>query len=82
MAVMNVRIVRMLVRHGLMPVKVRVRFVAIPVGIMRVLMMLIMRVRMGVFQQLMCMLMIMRFGQVQPYAQGHQRASPPEMSAR
>ena len=62
--VMNVRIVRMFVRDGLMPVKVRVRFAAIPVGIMGMLMMFIMRVRMLMFQRLVRVLMVMRLCQV------------------
>ncbi len=62
--VMNVRIVRMFVRDGLMPVKVRVRLAAIPVGIMGVLMMFIMRVQMLVLQRLVRVLMIMRLCQV------------------
>ncbi len=64
MPVMNVRVVRMLVRQRLMPVQMHMGLAAIPVNIMRMLMMLIMGMRVLMFQGLVRVLMIMRLCQV------------------
>lgn len=61
---MNIRIVRMLVRDGFVPMSMRMRLSAIPVDLMVMLVMLIMRVSVRVFEQLVRVFMIVRFGQV------------------
>src|SRR3954468_19307973 len=48
----QVRIMRMRMEHGLVPVQVRMRFGAVPLGTMRVLVVLVMRMQVLVFQRL------------------------------
>lgn len=79
MPVMNVRIVRMLVRDHFMPVWMHMGFAAIPYKIMRMLMVLVMTVRMLVLHCFMRVLMLVSLGQMQPDTQGHQCARPPKM---
>ncbi len=79
---MNVRVMRMLVRDWFVPVRVRMRFAAIPIELMGMLMMFVMRMSMLMLDRLVRVFMLMRLSQVQPDAEGHQRTGPPEMRAR
>jgi hypothetical protein len=57
------------------------RLVAIPVEIMRMLVMGIVRVQVLVFQQFMRVLVFVPFTDMQPYAERHQCACDPEADA-
>jgi hypothetical protein len=70
MAVMEVRIVWMLVAHGLVPMRMRMRLCHRPV--MRMLVMRIMHVAVLVLNRLMNMLMVMAFGKVKPNTDRHE----------
>ena len=82
MPVMNVRVVRMLVRQHLMPVGMRVRLSGVPGKGMRVLVVLVMRMPVAVLQRLMTVFVFMPLANVQPDADGHQRSGYPEEWAR
>ena len=70
--VMDIRIVRMRVSERRMDVQVSVRFGAIPIGFMAMLVVGVVNVRMRVLQALVQMQMLVHFGQVQPHAPCHQ----------
>ncbi|MNV93663.1 hypothetical protein D3C71_1883770 [compost metagenome] len=82
MAVMNVRVMRMLVRQHLMPVGMRVRLRCVPSKGMRVLMVLVMRMPVAVLQRLMAVFVLMPLADMQPDANCHQRGGRPEEWAR
>ena len=69
--VMDIRIVRMRVSERRVDVQVSVRFGAIPIGFMAMLVVGVVNVRMGVLQALVHMQMHVHFGQVQPHAPCH-----------
>ena len=70
--VMDIRIVRMRVSERRVDVQVSVRFGAIPIGFMAMLVVGVVNVRMRVLQALVQMQMLVHFGQVQPHAPCHQ----------
>ncbi len=72
MPVMNVRVVRMTMHQLRMPMPMRVRLAGRISRSMRVLMMLVMDVRVFVFQSLMPVFMFVPFREVQPHPQAHQ----------
>jgi len=76
--VMQVRVVRMPVHEPLVRVLVRVRLDAVPIGLMRVLMMLVMDVPVRVGQRLVLVKMHVTLGKVQPHAGSHQHGGDPE----
>jgi len=67
-AVVDVREVRVAVHHGPMPVRVRMRFPAVPLELMVVVVMLVVRVAVGVVQRLVGMRVLVPLAHVQPYA--------------
>ena len=69
---------RMAVRQRRMGVLVGVRFVAVPVEIVRVLVVFIVYVAMRVGDRLMGMQVLVALGQVQSYARAHQDGGCPE----
>lgn len=82
MPMMDVRKMRMLMSQGLMPMQMAVRLVAIPLEIMRVLVMQVVNVWMGVFEWLMRVLMLVTLGQMQPNPNPHQGGGDPERRRR
>ena len=72
--VMCVRVVRVLVLERGMVVRVAVRFFAIPLEIVFVLMVFIVPMGVRVRHRMMNVLVYMLFCQVQPYAYGHECA--------
>ena len=78
---MDVREMRMPVLEWFMLMEMHMRLAAIPVEIMRMLMMLVMRVRMFMCHRFMRVLMLMVFCQMQPHAKRHERTRPPETEA-
>ena len=69
---MDIRIVRVRVSERRMDVQVSVRFGAIPIGFMAMLVVGVVNVRMRVLQAVVQMQMLVHFGQVQPHAPCHQ----------
>ena len=78
MAVVQVRIMRMAVHQGLVPMNVRMRLPAIPVRSVGMLVMQVVRVRVRVLERLVDMLVLMALAYVQPHARGHQGRGRPE----
>lgn len=78
MPVMNIRKVRMLVHHRLVPVPMLVGLLAGPRERMLVLVVIVVDMPMTVFHRLVHMFMLMMLGEVQPYAPGHQGGGEPE----
>ena len=76
--VVNVWVVRVLVREHLVLMGVDVRLPAIPWKVMRVQVVRVVRVTVSVGQWLMRMVVLMAFLDVQPHTEGHQRCSGPE----
>jgi len=72
MRVMHVRQVRVPMSHWLVLVRMRMRFAGRVRSYMGVSVMDVMHMRMCMNESLVKMLMLMMFGQVQPYANGHQ----------
>ena len=68
MAMMNVGKVRMLVRYFGMVVRVSMRLLFIPAGVVNVLMVIIVPMRMSVCERFMGVEVVVPFGQVQPDA--------------
>jgi hypothetical protein len=75
-AVMEVRVVRVLVGHPLVAMSVGMGFAAWIVEAMRMLMMNVVKVPMLVLDGLVLMLMLMNFKQVQPHTDCHQNSAP------
>ena|SRR5438477_464651 len=75
---MDIRIMRVAVYQGLVPMEVRVGLGDIPGKIVCVPMMLVMRVSMCVRERLVRMRVRVSFAQMQPYAEGHQSGGGPE----
>ena len=73
MPVMNIRVVRVLVRHGLVAVRVRVRLFTGPCPGVLMLMMRVVRVWVSVLKRLVRMLVLMPLAHMQPNAQRHER---------
>ena len=78
MPVVDIREMRMTMRHRRMLMRMCVWFCPIPWHVMRVLMMLVVNMVVGVIHGLVPVLMAMTFRQVQPHAQRHQRGGDPE----
>ena len=78
MPMMNVREVRMLVRHRRVLVFMRMRFLHVPHEVVRMLVMLVVYMGMGVFHWLVRVFMLVPLGQMQPHPQRHKGASSPE----
>ena len=78
MLVMDVRIMRMTVSQRRVGVLVGVRFMSVPVEIVRVLVVFIVYVSVGVRDRRVGVQVLVPFGQVQPYARTHQRRGQPE----
>ena len=78
MAVVNIRIMRMFVAEGLMNVKMIMRFAAIPIQVMLVLMMGIVSMPMAVGECFMNMFVFVTFGQMQPDSHRHQDRRQPK----
>ena len=74
----NIREMRVLVRHGLVSMPMAVRFLAIPSKVMRMLVVLVMSVRMRVLQRFVGVFMVMPFTQMQPDTQAHQGTGQPK----
>ena len=74
----DVRVMRMLVRQGKVGMLMTVWFGAIPRRLMRVLMVRIVHMAMCMYQRLMGVLVCVPLGQVQPHPQRHEGASSPE----
>jgi hypothetical protein len=66
--VVDVRIVRMLVRQRFMPMRMGVRFIAIPGKFVPMPVMLVVLMAMGMLQRLVRMPMLMPFADMQPDA--------------
>src|SRR5512145_1807628 len=75
---MNIGIVRMRVRDGLVPMRMDVRLAAVPFEVMLMPVMLVVRMRMGMGQRLVRMPVLVPLGEVQPDAAAHERRSDPE----
>lgn len=74
----DIRKMRVLVRHGVVRMVVTVGLRAIPLRLMLMLVVLIVYVLMHVLQWLVGMLMFVPFGQVQPDTNAHKYACQPE----
>lgn len=70
---MDVRKVRMLMHHHLVPVRVLMRLVPVPREIVFVLVMHVVRVPMAMLHRLMHMFVLVMLGEVQPHTPAHQR---------
>ncbi len=80
MLVMNVRIMRMAMRDGLVLMQVSMRFCAIPGDGVSMLMVFVVHVRVIVVQRLVGMHMVVAFREVKPDARRHQHGRNPEGS--
>ena len=78
MPVMQIRIVRMRVPHRLVAMEMRVWFVAIPVEIVFMLVMIVVGVRVFVIKRFVLVFVLVVLADVQPDADAHQRARDPE----
>ncbi len=78
MPVVDVRKMRMLVHQHPVFVPVFMGFAHLRFGSMRMLVMLVMDMRMGMFERVMPVLVLMMLGQVQPDAPAHQPGRQPE----
>ncbi len=78
MPVVDVRVVWMLVRQHLVPMRVHVRLLSIPRDAVLMPMMFIVKVLMGMLERLMRVLVLMPLFDVKPDPEGHQRAGRPE----
>jgi hypothetical protein len=72
--VMHVRRMRMLMRHRLMAVRMRVWLSRRVIGRVCMTVVAVMHMRVRVLHRLVAMRMLMTFGQVQPYAARHQQS--------
>ena len=75
---MQIRIVRMRVPHRLVAMEMRVWFVAIPVEIVFMLVMIVVGVRVFVIKRFVLVFVLVVLADVQPDADTHQRARDPE----
>jgi hypothetical protein len=80
--VMDIREMRMRVRHGCMAVRMGMRLVAVPREVVLVLVMRVVPVTMRVLERIVRVRMLMTFANVQPHAERHQRCSDPEKRRR
>ena len=78
MAVVDVRVVRMLVSQRPMPVGMHVGFVAFPGEVMLMLVVIVVAMRMRVRERLVGVDVLVPLPQVQPDAGCHQRCRDPE----
>ena len=76
--VMQIRIMRMGVFQRRVDVRMGVRFDAVPCGIVGVLVVIVVRVAMIVFERFMLVCVRMALADVQPHADSHQCAGNPE----
>jgi len=76
--VVNVRVVRMLVRQRFMPMRMRVWFATLPGKFVLMPVMLVMVVVVSMLQRLVRVLVLMPFANMQPDAKRHQRRGNPE----
>ena len=81
MSVVNIREMRMAVGEGMVLVFMRLGLLPIPAQIMPMLVMLIVGMRVAVFQRLMNMFMFMPLREVKQHANAHQSASEPKNGA-
>ena len=79
---MYVRHVRMAVYRGVVPVRMGMRFAAIPIEVMTMPMMLVMDMFMGVRHGFVRMKVRMALCQMQPDSRSHQHAGCPKPRAR
>ena len=77
-SVVNIRKMRMLVRHGDMTMPVLMRLVIVPIEIVKMLMVFVVDMPMTVFHWLMHVSVLMMLRQVQPDAHAHQARCQPE----
>ena len=82
MPVMDVRVVRMLVRHAFVAMRMRVGLLAIPFKAVLVLVVVVMAVAVSVLETLVRMFMLMPLAHVQPHAERHECRRQPEQSGR
>jgi hypothetical protein len=82
MSVMEIRVMRMLVPHWLVPVPVAMGFTSLIVRAVRVLVVGIMSVPMLVLDRIVLVLMLMRLGQVQIKADCHQDTRTDQTSSK
>ena len=78
MPVMHIGEMRMAVRDGRMPVRMRMWLHAVPREVVCMAMVFVMHMPMGVIQRLMRVQVFVPLGQVQPDAHAHQRGRQPE----
>jgi hypothetical protein len=71
-AVMNIGVMRMGMRHCFVPVRMYMRFFAIPCEVMFMPMMLVMTMLVSMLHGFMLMGMVMVLSQVQPDSRAHQ----------
>ena len=80
--VVNIRIMRMLVRYGDMTMPMVMRLVIVPLEIVKMLVVLVVNMPMTVLHRLMLMSVLMMLRQVQPDAPAHQARRQPEWQSR
>lgn len=73
MAVVDVRVMRVLVDQRFVPVAVDMRLLAVPRKVVRVLMVLVVAMRVRVLHRFVRVFVLVPLAQVQPEAEGHQR---------
>ena len=78
MPVMDVRVVRMLVRQHLMPMRVYVRLFAVPLEVVLMLMVLVVRVAMSMVKRHVRVLMLVPLPDMEPDPGDHQRGRRPK----
>lgn len=71
MLVVDIRIMRVTVRDRFVGMRVRMRLLAIPLEIVRVLVMRVVHMAMGVGHRFVGVQVLVVLGQVQPYARAH-----------
>ena len=82
MSMMDIRVMRMAVRDGLVGVLVRVRLTPVPWEVVCMLMMCIVHMAVRMRDGLVGVHVLMALGQVQPDTHGHQRRGYPEHPGR
>lgn len=75
---MDVGVVGMLVRQHLVPMRMHVRFGAVPREIVLMPVMIVVVMLMRVRERFVCVLVLVPLAHVQPDAQPHQRSGGPE----
>ena len=81
MAMMQIRKMRVRMRHRFMPVWMGMRLAVIALEIVGMLVMLVMRVQVFVFQYLVLMQVFVTLADMQPDPERHQAAGTPEAEA-